>query len=195
MSADHDRELWNALVEAKREYNRRQADFYQNAQDRTRILKSALTGEPWQQATALSFLRAFAPDHADLLPQLVNLSLSHRWALAAQQAIDCIPRGRLWPALTPIIDVQLQTTDPDDLRRLAELLAHIQACPAEEPSQPRPRHRRSRSPRSRRRLHRQVRRAVPVSTPRIRPEPVTLWRHHAHVAANMCALRQLCDRT
>jgi hypothetical protein len=73
------------------------------------------------------FLRAFAPDHADLLPQLVNFSLSHRWALAARQAIDCIPRGRLWPALRPIIDAQLQTTDPDDLRRLAELLAHIQA--------------------------------------------------------------------
>jgi hypothetical protein len=129
MNADHDRELWDALVEAKREYNRRQADFYQNTQDRTRILKSALTGDAWQQTTALTFLRAFAPDHADLLPQLVNLSLSHRWGLAAWQVIDGIPRGRLWPALTPIIDAQLQTTDPDDLRRLAGLLAHIQAWP------------------------------------------------------------------
>jgi hypothetical protein len=34
-----------------------------------------------------------------------------------------------WPVLTPVIDAQMQTTDPDDLRRLAELLAHINARP------------------------------------------------------------------
>ena len=129
MNADRDRKLWDALVEAKREYNQRQADFYQNAQDQTRILKSALTGNPWQKATALTFLRSFAPDGVDLLPQLVDLSLSHRWALDARQAIDRIPRGRLWPALPPIIAAQRQTTDPADLRRLGELLAHIQAWP------------------------------------------------------------------
>lgn len=128
MNAERDRQLWDALVEAQREHTRRQADFYQNAQDRTQILKSALAGEPWQQATAFSFLRAFPPE-GDLLPQLVELSLSQRWVLAARQAIDRVPRGQLWPVLTPVIDVQMETTDPDDLRRLAELLAHIKAWP------------------------------------------------------------------
>ncbi len=128
-SAEQDRELWAALVDAEREYRRHRADFYQNARDRLPILKSALAGPPWQVATALRFLREFSHDAPDLLPQIVALSMSTRWALAARQAIDRIPRDRLWSALTPIIDMQVQTTDPDDLRRLAELLAHVQAWP------------------------------------------------------------------
>jgi hypothetical protein len=63
------------------------------------------------------------------LPRLVELSLSTRSALAARQALAAIPRDQLWPILAPVIDVQMQTTYPDDLRRLAELPAHLQAWP------------------------------------------------------------------
>lgn len=129
MSAEQDRELWEALVEAEREHVQRRANFYNKTQDRTRVLKRALDGTPWQQATALSFLRDFPADSLALLPQLVELTLSHRWALAARQAIDRIPRDRLWPVLTPVLGAKMATTDPDDLRRLAELLAHINALP------------------------------------------------------------------
>jgi hypothetical protein len=76
MSAEQDRELWDALVEAEREDAQRRADFYQNAQGRTGILTSALRGKPWQQATALGFLRDFSSDGPELVPQLVELALS-----------------------------------------------------------------------------------------------------------------------
>ena len=68
-------------------------------------------------------------DSPALLPQLVELTCSPGWALAARQAIDRIPRDKLWPVLTPIIDAKMATTDPGDLRRLAELLAHWHALP------------------------------------------------------------------
>jgi len=129
MSAEQGRELWQALVDAERELAPIRADFYNKAQDRTAILRHALGGDSWQQATALRFLRDFPADSPALLPQLVDLTLSHRWALAARQVIDRIPRDRLWPLLVPIIDAKIATTDPDDLRRLAELLAHIRALP------------------------------------------------------------------
>ncbi|HUB42648.1 MAG TPA: hypothetical protein VMA72_27660 [Streptosporangiaceae bacterium] len=101
MSADQDQDLWDALVEAERRHRQRRADFYQNAQDPTRILTTALAGPAWQAATALEFLRVFSRDGTGLLPQLVELSLSQKWALAARQAIASIPRDLLWPALTP----------------------------------------------------------------------------------------------
>lgn len=129
MSAEQDQQLWAALVEAEQEHRRRKAEFYQNAQDRTGVLRTALHGQPWQVTTALDYLRAFSVDSPQLLPRLVELSLSTRSALAARQAIAAIPRDQLRPILTPVIDVQMQTTDPDDLRRLAELLAHLQAWP------------------------------------------------------------------
>lgn len=129
MSAEQDQQLWAALVDAGREHRRRKAGFYQNAQDRTGVLRTALHGQSWQVATALDYLRVFASDAPELLPELVELSLSARWALAARHAVAAIPRDRLWPVLTPVIDVQMQKTDPDDLRRLAELLAHLQAWP------------------------------------------------------------------
>ena len=129
MSAEQDQQLWAAVVEAEQEHRRSKAEFYQNAQDRTGILRTALHGQPWQVTTALEFLRTFSVDAPGLLPRLVELSLSTRSALAARQAIAAIPRDQLWPILTPVIDVQMQTSDPDDLRRLAELLAHLQAWP------------------------------------------------------------------
>jgi hypothetical protein len=129
MSAEKDQQLWAAVVEAERQHRRRKAEFYQNAQGRTDILRAALHGQPWQVTTALEYLRTFSIDAPELLPRLVELSLSTRSALAARQAIAAIPRDELWPILTPVIDFQIQTTDPDDLRRLAELLAHLQAWP------------------------------------------------------------------
>ncbi|MFF3558810.1 hypothetical protein ACFYXS_02030 [Streptomyces sp. NPDC002574] len=122
-----DNELWDAFVAAKRELHRCQADFYQNAQNRPGILKAALSGGPWQRGTALDFLRSFADDGLELLPQLIELSMSHGWAMDARQAVDNIPRDRLLPALDPLITAQLETADDDEYRRLAELLAHIRA--------------------------------------------------------------------
>jgi hypothetical protein len=129
MSVEQDQQLWAALVEAEKEHRRRKAEFYQNAHDRTGVLQTALHGQPWQVTTALDYLRAFSSDAPELVPRLVELCLSTHSALAARQAIAAIPRDQLWPILTPVIDVQMQTTDPDDLRRLAELLAHLQAWP------------------------------------------------------------------
>lgn len=123
-----DQELWDAFVAAKRELNRRQADF-RNAKNRPEILKVALADGKWEQATALSYLATFYDDSLELLPQLVGLSQTHAFALSARQAIDRIPRDRLWPLLEPLVSAELDAVDADDYRRIAELLAHIQAWP------------------------------------------------------------------
>lgn len=124
-----DQELWDAFVEAKREMHRRQAEFYQQAQDRPGILKAALAPRAgaWEQGAALDFLSAISDDGPVVLAALVGWSTSHRWALAARQAIDRIPRDRLLPLLEPLILTRLDSADDDEYRRLAELLAHIDA--------------------------------------------------------------------
>ncbi|MFF7212067.1 hypothetical protein ACFZAU_16275 [Streptomyces sp. NPDC008238] len=124
-----DNELWHAFVAAKRELHHCQADFYQNAQNRPDILKAALAGGSWQRGAALDFLRSFSGDGLALLPQLIELSMSHGWATEARQAVDGIPRDTLLPALDPLITAQLDSADEDDYRRLAELLACIRAWP------------------------------------------------------------------
>lgn len=124
-----DRDLWQAFVEAKREMHRCQAEFYQHARDRPKVLKVALAGGAgaWNQGAALDFLAALSADGPALLPQLVRWSTSHRCALSARQAIDAIPRDRLLPLLEPLILDQLDSADDDEYRRFAELLAHIEA--------------------------------------------------------------------
>ncbi|MFB7600041.1 hypothetical protein [Streptomyces sp. NPDC056160] len=124
-----DNDLWQVFVEAKQEMHRRQANFYQHAQDRPEVLKAALAGGAgaWDQGAALDFLAALSADGPTLLPELVGWSTSHRWALAARQAIDQIPRHQLLPLLEPLILDQLDTADDDEYRRFAELLAHVEA--------------------------------------------------------------------
>ncbi|MCY0932454.1 hypothetical protein OTB20_41220 [Streptomyces sp. H27-H1] len=124
-----DDELWKAFIKAKREMHRRQADFYQKAHDRPGLLKAALTAGAgsWQQSAALDFLAALPDDAPALLGDLVGLSLSHGWALTARQAIDRIPHNHLVPLLEPLILERLDSADDDEYRRLAELLAHIEA--------------------------------------------------------------------
>jgi hypothetical protein len=126
-AAPSDSDLWQAFVEAKRELHRRQAEFYQNARDRPMVLKAALAAGAWHQRTALDFLAALSADGLALLPELVELSTSHRWALDARQAIARIPRDRLLPLLEPLILDRLDSADDDEYRRFAELLAHIEA--------------------------------------------------------------------
>ncbi|MEV6675147.1 hypothetical protein [Streptomyces sp. NPDC051162] len=124
-----DSDLWQAFVQAKQEMHRCQAEFYQNAQNRPEVLKAALAGGAgaWNQGAALDFLAALSADGPDLLPELVEWSASHGWALAARQAIDRIPRDRLLPLLEPLILDRLDSADDDEYRRFAELLAHVEA--------------------------------------------------------------------
>jgi hypothetical protein len=124
-----DDDLWQAFVEAKQEMHRRQAEFYQNAQDRPEVLRAALAGGAgaWHQGAALDFLAALSADGPALLPELVGWSTSHGWALAARQAIDKVSRDRLLPLLEPLILDRLDSADDDEYRRLAELLAHVEA--------------------------------------------------------------------
>ncbi|MFJ3176597.1 hypothetical protein ACIPJK_38460 [Streptomyces roseus] len=124
-----DDDLWQAFVEAKQEMHRRQAEFYQHARNKPEILKAALAPRAgaWHQGAAFDFLSVLSDDGPALLPELVGWSTSHRWALAARQAIDRIPRDPLIPLLEPLILNQLDTADDDEYRRFAELLAHIEA--------------------------------------------------------------------
>ncbi|MFE5796523.1 hypothetical protein ACFQ8C_28635 [Streptomyces sp. NPDC056503] len=122
-------DLWRPFVEAKRETHRRQAEFYQHAQDRTEVLRAALATEAgaWNQGAVLDFLAALPDDAPALLPELVGWSTSPQWALAARHVIDRVPRDRLLPALEPLVLDRLDSADGDDYQRFAELLVHVGA--------------------------------------------------------------------
>ncbi|MFE3456243.1 hypothetical protein ACFXKD_01775 [Nocardiopsis aegyptia] len=124
-----DGELWRAFVEAQREAHRRQADFHTRARDRPGILRAALTAGagPWERGCALDFLAALPEDVPALLSDLVDLSLSHGWALAARRAIGTLPHDDLVPLLEPLVLEHLDTADDDEYLRLAELLVHVGA--------------------------------------------------------------------
>jgi hypothetical protein len=127
MSDTDDQVLWAAVVAAQAELAARRADFHQHARSPGTVLAEALTGPPRQQAAALRFLAAsgYVSDHLELLPTLMQLALSHRWAAYARQAIAAARRDRLIPAMQQLVPPMLENADCDDYRRLAELLAHI----------------------------------------------------------------------
>jgi hypothetical protein len=124
-----DHALWMAVVAAQKELAARRADFHQHARSPGSVLSDALHGSNWEQSAALRFLAAFGylSDHMELLPRLVEMAQSHRWAGYARQAIGAARRDRLIPAIGRLVPPLLETADCDGYRRLAELLAHIRA--------------------------------------------------------------------
>lgn len=128
MNSRDDHTLWETVVAAERELAGCRADFYQHANSRLEILAEALNGSGWDRAAAMNFLAVLGlHDTLELLPQLVELALSHRWAGRARQAIGSARRDRLIPALEEIVLPRLGSADWDEYRRLAELLAHVEA--------------------------------------------------------------------
>lgn len=129
MTIPSDLDLWSAVVQAEREVARRRADFYRHAKDQTAILAQALCGHGWDTGAALWYLREFYDGTPALLEPLVDAALSERTALWARQAIARVSSDRLVPELEPIVLARLDGADDLDYRRLAELLAHVQAWP------------------------------------------------------------------
>jgi hypothetical protein len=129
LSETDDHGLWAAVVAAQTELAARRADFHQHARSPGPILAQALSGPPSEQAAALRFLAVsrYLSDHLELLPALIELALSHRWAAYARQAIGAARRDHLIPAMRQLVLPLLENADCDDYRRLAELLAHVQA--------------------------------------------------------------------
>jgi len=124
-----DRDLWMAVVAAQAELSARRAAFHQHARSPATVLAGALNGPAGEQAAALRFLAAsgYLSDHMELLPALLGLAQSHRWAGYARQAISAARRDRLIPAIEELVPPLLDTADYDACRRLAELLARIGA--------------------------------------------------------------------
>jgi hypothetical protein len=129
VSDTDDQALWAAVVAAQTELAACRAAFYQHARSPGLVLAHALSGPGSERAAALRFLAAsgYVSDHLELLPALIDMAQSHRWAGYARHAIAATCRDRLLPALQQLIPPLLETADYDDYRRLAELLAHVQA--------------------------------------------------------------------
>jgi len=125
---DADR-LWHALVDAERSVRGRRAEIYGlGAAARTEILSSALTSASnWDRASALTFLRSFPEDVPALLPEILNLAMSHRWASEAREAVAAGPRNDVIDRLRSQITSRLPGSDADDYRRLAEVLVRVEA--------------------------------------------------------------------
>jgi hypothetical protein len=126
-SSDH--ELWAAVVHAQADLAARRADFHQHASLPGPVLSQALHGSNREKSAALQFLATFGylSDHMELLPELVEMAQSHRWAGYARHAIGAARSDQIIPALRQLLPAVLQTADYDSYRRLAELLSHIRA--------------------------------------------------------------------
>jgi hypothetical protein len=114
-----DQVLWDAVVAAQAELAARHVDFYRNAHSPVIIIARALRGQPREHAAALRFLARFGflRDHLELLPGLIGMAQSHRWALWARWAIGGAGQDRVIPALKEQIPPLLQTADSGGLRR------------------------------------------------------------------------------
>jgi hypothetical protein len=124
-----DQELWAAVVAARRELHRVQAEFYQEATDSVSVLREALRDGGWGRTTALRYLDGLSRDTLPLVPELVNLVLSdgtHGWAC---EAIEHLPHEKLIPELAPLVRQHLDVEDEYEYWRLGGLLARIQAWP------------------------------------------------------------------
>jgi hypothetical protein len=121
------RRTWEALVAAEKQVVKCRAEFNAAAASRLEILTAALSGTNWERSTALEFLCTFPGDVPELLDRLVGLATSHRWAPFARRAISSGSRSLLIPKLRTAIGARLASADGDEYRRLAELLAEMQA--------------------------------------------------------------------
>lgn len=130
MEQSPDDRMWTALVASAQEHARVRAEFHQRAAAPANVLGRALANHGWDRSTALEFLADFSDDVPVLLDQLLDISLSHGWALAARQAIDSAWRAGLVPELPEKVLAMLDRADGDEYRRLAELLEHVQAWKA-----------------------------------------------------------------
>ena len=127
-----DDDLWQAFVEAKRELHRRQAAFYQQADDRQAVLRAALApgASTWQQGAAFDYLKAFHLDVIPLLPELFRWAVkSERWDGPAREIIARIPLDQRIPLLEPLFLDQLAVAEDDDYPNLASLAARCEAWP------------------------------------------------------------------
>ncbi|MFI1920092.1 hypothetical protein [Nocardia sp. NPDC020380] len=129
-----DEQRWAALVAATRDLTRRKLEFSDRVptSSKIEILKTALSGDDWQQQTALTHLASAWYDYIELLPQLVDVCTQPTWDLQARQVIDRIPRRELWPALEPLIMARLDTADENQYSYLSGILSHVGAQPIQE---------------------------------------------------------------
>ncbi|MFF4813885.1 hypothetical protein ACFY2K_04805 [Kitasatospora sp. NPDC001309] len=117
-----DQDLWALVVAAEQQMARARADFYRNAGSRQDVLAAALRGSTWERGAALAFLRSLPDDVVPLLGQLVDVSMSVKWASAAKRAIAGGNPAAVRPAVRRLVEERLPAADADDWRRLVELL-------------------------------------------------------------------------
>lgn len=121
--------LWRSLVDAERAVRARRAEVHGlGPAARTEVLSNALASESnWDRTSALVFLRSFPEDVPVLLPAILDLAISTRWAPYAREAIAAAPRGEVIHALRSEIPPRLPRSDADAYRRLAEVLVAVAA--------------------------------------------------------------------
>ena len=76
-------------------------------------------------SAASSFVQALPDDVPELIDQLIAHAMSPRSALAARRAIASGRTDIVRPLVRQVVNRRLATADPDDYRRLAELLVHL----------------------------------------------------------------------
>lgn len=123
-----DNSLWAAVVSTERHLIEDQAQFNKLGSTRTRIISLALaSADSWNRTAALHFLQSFTSDIPQLMPELLRLSISNRWASYARETIASASPSTVRPVLETTIWPLLEDADADTYQRLTEVVARVEA--------------------------------------------------------------------
>ncbi|MEU4335514.1 hypothetical protein AB0F59_12860 [Micromonospora lupini] len=123
-------EEWRALVAAEQKVARCRAEVNQLPSRADLLAKALSSSSAWDRSAALEFLRLFPEDVPKLLDLLVDLSLSHGWALPAREAIRAA-RKEIDPSQFARVAVEcLSDGEVEDYLRLADVLVEADAWEA-----------------------------------------------------------------
>jgi hypothetical protein len=117
---------WQAATTASESLLIAAAELRQHRTSGLALIKSALRSVTGRART-LTILTHLGSDFtSEVVPELVEVALSHRDALRARELLGQLPYDEATRVVPPAVWAQLAETDDDDAyRRMAELLRHL----------------------------------------------------------------------
>jgi hypothetical protein len=90
------------------------------------VLAAAMAGSPWEISAALELIRTIPDAGGALIGELFQLSMSHRWAFAAREAIAGVGGDpSLAPAIRDLVTAQSRVAEADEFWRMVELAIRL----------------------------------------------------------------------
>lgn len=121
---DADTILWDNVVSAHRELARARNTFYEQAKDHRGTLSRAIQAGWWDTVAAVDCLNDLPDDVPALLDELITLALFDGHAIEAKRILG-YHKTSVGYQVREMVLGRLDTADANDIRRLAEVLYHL----------------------------------------------------------------------